>query len=148
MLESENWYARLFQALRLVPHQRPSSGHLRSEESRQGEAFERALGPSGSSFSIPLKITLLQLLNCKWAEPCCDQPKRDPAASQSHRADKSVPASHAPDKWNQRAGGIRRLRTTKYCSSRCLTTHFQVRCRFGRHVIAGRQASRATGSRS
>lgn len=45
-------------------------------------------------FHVPLQIILLRLLYSEFAETC-DQPKRDRAASQSQRAEKPVPASHA-----------------------------------------------------
>lgn len=43
---------------------------------------------------VSLQIILLRLLYSEFAETC-DQPKRDRAASQSQRAEKPVPASHA-----------------------------------------------------
>ena len=66
--------------------------------------FERAVHWSLSIFHVPLKITFLKLLNYQSVESR-DQSKRDPAASQSQSAGKPVPASHARDSQNLRAGG-------------------------------------------
>lgn len=105
------------------------------QESRQGKAFERAVGLSRLGLLHSLEDNTSQAA----VEPC-DQPKRDPAASQSQRADKSVPASQTEPKGR---GHSQRLKTTKYCRRGCLTTDFKVRSHFRRHVTvtARRRAS-------
>lgn len=76
---------------------------------------------------VPSQIPLLSLLYAEFAEPC-DQPKRDRAASQSQRAEKPVPASHARSGQSvpKGRGGHREASIPPGTAREGLTAHFQV----------------------